>query len=67
MARDLIFVLMCVYALLVKLFIGEGNGNPLQCSWLENPRDGGACWDAVLWGRTESDTTEAMQQQQQQQ
>ena len=23
-------------------FIGEGNGNPLQCSWLENPRDGGA-------------------------
>ena len=25
----------------VKLFIGEGNGNPLQCSWLENPRDGG--------------------------
>ena len=27
--------------------IGEGNGNPLQCSWLENPRDGGACWAAV--------------------
>ena len=24
--------------------IGEGNGNPLQCSCLENPRDGGACW-----------------------
>ena len=23
--------------------IGEGNGNPLQCSFLENPRDGGAC------------------------
>ena len=22
--------------------IGEGNGNPLQCSYLENPRDGGA-------------------------
>ena len=34
--------------------IGEGNGNPLQCSCLENPRDGEA-W----WGRTESDTTEA--------
>ena len=33
--------------------IGEGNGNPLQCSCLENPRDGG------LWGRTESDTSEA--------
>ena len=27
--------------------IGEGNGNPLQCSWLENPRDGGAWWAAV--------------------
>ena len=27
--------------------IGEGNGNPLQCSWLENPRDSGAWWAAV--------------------
>ena len=27
--------------------IGEGNGNPLQCSCLENHRDGGACWAAV--------------------
>ena len=27
--------------------IGEGNGNPLQCSSLENPRDGGAWWAAV--------------------
>ena len=27
--------------------IGEGNGNPPQCSCLENPRDGGACWAAV--------------------
>ena len=27
--------------------IGEGNGNPLQCSCLENPRDGGALWAAV--------------------
>ena len=28
--------------------IGEGNGNPLQCSCLENPSDGGgACWAAV--------------------
>ena len=26
---------------------GEGNGNPLQCSCLENPRDGGAWWAAV--------------------
>ena len=29
--------------------IGEGNGNPLQCSCLENPRDGGAWWAAVHW------------------
>ena len=27
--------------------IGEGNGNPLQSSCLENPRDGGAWWAAV--------------------
>ena len=26
---------------------GEGNGNPLQCSCLENPKDGGAWWAAV--------------------
>ena len=29
------------------LCIGEGNGNPLRCSCLENPRDGGAWWAAV--------------------
>ena len=28
-------------------FPGEGNGNPFQCSCLENPRDGGAWWAAV--------------------
>ena len=27
--------------------IGKGNGNPLQCPCLENPRDGGAWWAAV--------------------
>ena len=35
---------------LVKLFssnFGGGNGNPLQCSCQENPRDGGAWWAAV--------------------
>ena len=42
--------------------IGEGNGNPLQCSWLENPRDGGAWWAAV-YGVAELDTTEVTQQQ----
>ena len=35
--------------------IGEGNGNPLQCSCLENPRDGGACWAAV-YGVAQSPT-----------
>ena len=37
---------------------GEGNGNPLQCSYLENPKDGGTWWAAVH-GVAESDTTEA--------
>ena len=35
--------------------IGEGNGNPLQCSCLENPRDGGALW-AAIYGVTQSRT-----------
>ena len=35
--------------------IGEGNGNPLQCSCLENPRDGGA-WLAAVCGVTQSRT-----------
>ena len=39
--------------------LGEGNGNPLQYSCLENPRDGGALVGCHLWGHTESDTTEA--------
>ena len=35
--------------------IGEGNGNPLQCSCLENPRDGGA-WGAAIYGVAQSRT-----------
>ena len=35
--------------------IGEGNGNPLQCSCLENPRDGGAWW-ATVYGVAQSRT-----------
>ena len=31
----------------LRLPKGEGNGNPLQYSWLENPMDGGAWWPAV--------------------
>ena len=39
--------------------IGEGNGNPLQCSCLENPGDGEAWWAAVCGVGTESDMTVA--------
>ena len=35
--------------------IGEGNGNPLPCSYLENPRDGAASW-AAIYGVTQSRT-----------
>ena len=34
---------------------GEANGNPLQCSCLENPRDGGAWW-AAIYGVAQSQT-----------
>ena len=34
-------LIACAYRL------GEGNGNPLQCSCLENPMDGEAWWAAV--------------------
>ena len=44
--------------------IAEGNGNPLQCSCLENPRDAGAWLGCHLWDHTASDTTEVTQQQQ---
>ena len=35
--------------------IGEGNGNPLQCSCLDSPRDRGAWW-AVVYGVARSRT-----------
>ena len=38
--------------------VGEGNGNPLQYSCLENPIDRGALWAIVHGGCKESDTTE---------
>ena len=41
---------------------GEGNGNPLQYSCLENPMDGGAWWAAVHQeGRKELDPIEQLQ------
>ena len=36
-------------------YIREGNGTPLQYSWLENPMDGGA-WKAAVHGVTEGQT-----------
>ena len=35
------------FVLQVRVGAGEGNGNPLQCLCLENPRDGGAWWGAT--------------------
>ena len=39
--------------------IGEGDGNPFQCSCLESPRDRGAWWAAIYGVGHELDTTEA--------
>ena len=39
---------------------GEGNGNQLQYSYLENPMDGGTWLGYSPWGRKESDTTERL-------
>ena len=39
---------------------GEGNGNPLQFSCLENPMNRGAWFGCCPWGRKESDTTERL-------
>ena len=36
-----------IYYLGLLSYIGEGNGNPVQLGWLENPMDGGAWWAAV--------------------
>ena len=47
-----------------KVTKGEGNGDPLQYSCLENPRDGGAWWAAVC-GVAQSQTRLMRQQQQQ--
>ena len=48
------YPLLCPYFFSLSC-IGEGNGNPPQCSCLENPRDRGACW-AAIDGVTQSGT-----------
>ena len=49
------FSAVSAWALSLRKVCGEGNGNPLQCSCLENPRDKGAWWAAV-YGVTQSRT-----------
>ena len=48
-------VMSLLFITLSRFVIGEGNGNPLQCSCLENPRDGGA-WRAAIYGVAQSQT-----------
>ena len=45
--KHITFKIFIIKNLTLSKTIGEGNGNPLQCSCLENPRDGGAWWAAV--------------------
>ena len=40
-------VMSLLFNMLSRLVIGEGNGNPLHYSCLENPMDGGAWWATV--------------------
>ena len=48
-------VIACKINICSRNLFGDGNGNPLQCSCLENPRDGGAWW-AVVYGVAQSRT-----------
>ena len=43
----LVLIFICISLIVIRETDGEGNGNPLQCSCLDNPRDGGAWWAAV--------------------
>ena len=46
---------VCIYTCVCACLAAEGNSNPLQCSWLESPREGGAWWAAV-YGAAQSRT-----------
>ena len=48
LSRPLVYLsLFPMFYHLINPTVGEGNGSPLQCSCLENPRDGAAWWAAV--------------------
>ena len=51
-AQNLCFDINLLYLMYTN---GEGNGNPLQYSCLENPMDGGAWW-AAIYGVAQSQT-----------
>ena len=53
--KHITFKIFIIKNLTLSKTIGEGNGNPLQCSCLENPRDGGAWW-AAIYGIAQSRT-----------
>ena len=58
--RTFVGKVMCLlFNMLSRLVIGEGNGNPLQCSWPGESQGWGSLVGCRLRGRTESDTTEA--------
>ena len=50
-----IHIYIYIYIYIYIFIYGERNGNPLQCSCLENPRDGGASW-ASIYGVAQSRT-----------
>ena len=52
---DLIFNVRVTIPFGKAVTAGEGNGTPLQCSWLESSRDGGAWW-AAIYGVAQSRT-----------
>ena len=54
--QECVIIVKCIG---IMHHFGEVNGNPLQCSCLENPVDRGAWWAAVHGGRTELDMIEA--------
>ena len=52
---EVLNALLIIYFVYSSVYFGEGNGNPLQYSCLENPMDGGAWW-AIVHGVMKSQT-----------